>query len=203
MNFLSHRSLPMPLPYAPFGWIKIGWQAIQIQMMFEFEWATNPCATQPYLFVCHLLYTRKSFSCKLSTHKEAHALPFSRQEWIKIGWLAFEFKFDLNSSEQPLIFILSRGENAEKIRSCIVLKRREDRACAYPILERQGGVRKLFCMRKEMKRREKKRNIVGASFFGEYLRVSTQSSKSKKMSYECCEPTKFQKDLQHPLKHIC
>ena len=62
--------------------------------------------------------------CKLSMHKEAHAPPFSCQEWIKIGWLAFEFKFDLNSSEQPPSFILSRGENAVKMRSCTVLKRK-------------------------------------------------------------------------------
>ena len=38
--------------------------------------------------------------------------------------MAFEFKSDLNSSEQPPSFILSRGENAEKMWSCTVLKRK-------------------------------------------------------------------------------
>ena len=57
-------------------------------------------------------------------HKEPMPLLFSCLEWIKIGWLAFEFKFDLNLSEQPPSFILSHGENAVKMRSCTILKRK-------------------------------------------------------------------------------
>ena len=63
-------------------------------------------------------------------HKEAHAPLFSHQEWIKIGWLLFELKFDLNSSEQPPIFILSHDENAEKMRLALFLKRIEGGAWA-------------------------------------------------------------------------
>ena len=91
-------------------------------------------------------------------HKRAHTLLFSHLEWIRMDYFAFEFKFDLNSNEQPLIFILSRGENAAKMRFALFLKGREDRACANLILERKGGMRKVLCVKKERKRREKKRN---------------------------------------------
>ena len=71
-----------------------------------------------------------------------------------MGWLAFEFKFDLNSSEQPPSFILSRGEDVVKMRSCIVLKRKEKVGCAYDFL-REKGWREKGSVRE--KRKEKKR----------------------------------------------
>ena len=70
-------------------------------------------------------------------HKRAHALLFSFIEWIGMSWWAFEFKFDLNSNEQPLIFILSCGENAAKTHFALFLKGREDRACANLILKKK------------------------------------------------------------------
>ena len=81
-----------------------------------------------------------------------------------MSWLAFEFKFDLNSNEQPLIFILSHGENAAKMHFALFLKGREDRACTNLILEKRE-VRKVSCVRKERKRREKKRNRKRRRFF--------------------------------------
>ena len=54
------------------------------------------------------------------------------------------------------------------------------------------------------KKKEKKRKKKsGCKVFGEFPRVLTWGSRSEKVSYECCEPTKFQGDLQHSLKHVC
>ena len=96
--------------------------AIQIQRVFEFKWITNPKHHVLIHFVHHFFHMRNGFSWKLSTHKRAHTSLFSCVEWIGMSWLAFEFKFDLNLNEQPLI--LSCGKNAAKMRSCIILKRR-------------------------------------------------------------------------------
>ena len=74
----------------------------------------------------------------------------------KKSWLAFEFKFDLNSNEQPLIFILSRGENAEKTHFILCLKGREDKACANLIIERRVAWESFPAWEKKRKRREKK-----------------------------------------------
>ena len=51
--------------------------------------------------------------------------------------------------------------------------------------------------------REKKRKKSGCKVSDEFLRVLAWGSESEKVSYECREPTKSQKDLQHPLKHVC
>ena len=53
------------------------------------------------------------------------------------------------------------------------------------------------------KRKRKKRKKSGCKVFGEFPRVLAWDSGSEKVRYECREPTKSQKDLQHPLKHIC
>ena len=92
-------------------------------------------------------------------HKEPTPLLFSRLEWIRIGWLAFEFKFDLNSSEQPPSFILSHGEDVAKMQSCTILKREEKVGCVYDFLREKGWREKgpLHEKRKEKKRKEKKR----------------------------------------------
>ena len=52
-------------------------------------------------------------------------------------------------------------------------------------------------------RKRKKRKKKYAQGFSEFFRVSAWSSGSEKLSYECREPTKLLKDLQHPLMHVC
>ena len=76
--------------------------------------------------------------------------------------MAFEFKFDLNSSEQPPSFILSRGEDAVKMRSCTVLKRKEKVGHAHDFLREKGWCEKGLLHEKgrEKKRKEKKRERV-------------------------------------------
>ena len=73
--------------------------------------------------------------------------------------MAFEFKFDLNSSEQPPSFILSCGENAVKTQSCTILKREEKVGKVHNFLREKGWHEKgpLHEKRKEKKRKEKKR----------------------------------------------
>ena len=76
--------------------------------------------------------------------------------------MAFEFKFDLNSSEQPPSFILSCGEDAVKTRSCTILKRKEKMGRVDDFLREKGWREKgpLHEKRKEKKRKEKKRERV-------------------------------------------
>ena len=129
-------------------------------------WMGNKSHAPPLSFVRHLFYTKKGFSWKLSMHKETHTPLFSHLEWIKIGWLAFEFKFDLNSSEQPPSFILSCGEDAVKTRSCTILKREEKVGHAHDFLRERVAWESLCAWekkRKEEKRKETER-AQGFSF---------------------------------------
>ena len=75
--------------------------------------------------------------------------------------MAFEFKFDLNSSEQPPSFILSRGENTVKMRSCTILKRKRRWGMRRSDLREKGWHEKGLLhekrKRKEKKSKEKKR----------------------------------------------
>ena len=103
----------MPHLCAPSEWIKRDWLAIQIQRKFEFEWATNPCAT-PF-FCAPLILHEKRFLMK-TLHAQRIPRPSLLMPRVDKDWLvAFEFKFDLNSSEQPPSFILSRCKNAVKM----------------------------------------------------------------------------------------
>ena len=71
--------------------------------------------------------------------------------------MAFEFKFNLNSSEQPPSFILSHGEDAVKMR-CTILKREEKVGHAKDFLREKGWCEKgsVHEKRKDKKRKEKK-----------------------------------------------
>ena len=58
------------------------------------------------------------------------------------------------------------------MKSCTVLKGKRRWGMHMTFLERKGGMRKAFCVRKEKKRRKKKRREKGCRVICEYPRVS-------------------------------
>ena len=114
MNFLPHRRHLTPTLVRHIL-DKLDLLTIQIQRVFEFKWIIYPLRLLALSILCATYHTWERVSHKISPcTREATPPLFSRIEWIGMSWLAFEFKFDLNSNEQPLIFILSHGKKCCK-----------------------------------------------------------------------------------------
>ena len=80
-------------------------------------------------------------------------------------------------------------------------------ACKMKIFEEKFWGMRSLVHEKEVhilpREKKKKRKKSGCKVFGEFPRVLAWGSGSEKVSYECREPIKSQRDLQHPLKHVC
>ena len=160
--FSHAEAIPLPFFVCHFEWIMIGLVG-HSNSKDVWIWMDNKSLRPPFILCAPSSTREKGFLCKVSMHKDAHAPLFSHIEWIRMSWLAFEFKFDLNSNEQPLIFIPSRGENAEKMHFTLFLKGREDRACANLILERRVAWESFLAWEKKRKG-EKRKKQSGRKF---------------------------------------